>query len=183
LREHDPYSWIGKYREVIGNDERQFNSPGVRVPMLSLSRVLPPSAKYWPYPEYHSDHDTPEITSVRHLEDSRELVLRMIQTLEDNVTPVNLFQGELFCSRYGIHIDAYQNPEGNRVLFRILDLIDGTKSIAQIAESCQVSFSAVKGVVDELLRHRVVSIKEDERDYTSRMESQTDKLTPVSIGA
>lgn len=181
LREHDPYSWTGKYREVIGNDERQFNSPGVRVPMLSLSRVLPSSARYWPYPEYHSDHDSPEITSLRHLEDSCDLTLGMIQTLEDNVTPINLFQGELFCSRYGIHVDAYQNPEGNRALFRILDLIDGTKAISQIATTCQVPFSAVKAVIDELLSHGVISVKERLKDHTIGSENQIHEPTRSAV--
>jgi aminopeptidase-like protein len=30
----DPYSYQAPYRTVINNDERQFNAPGVRVPML-----------------------------------------------------------------------------------------------------------------------------------------------------
>jgi aminopeptidase-like protein/aminoglycoside N3'-acetyltransferase len=158
LKEHDPYAWTGRYREIIGNDERQFNSPGVRVPMLSFSRVLPTSAPAWPYPEYHSSFDTPEITSMRHLVDSTDLVLRMINTVEENVTPVNLFQGELFCSRFGIHIDAYENPEGNRALFRVLDLIDGTRSIADLANACGTAFSTIKAIVDELLRHGVISV-------------------------
>ena len=181
LREHDPYAWIGKYREVIGNDERQFNSPSVRVPMLSLSRVLPASAKHWPYPEYHSDHDNPDMTSLHHLEDSCELTLRMMQMLEDNITPINLFQGELFCSRYGIHVDAYQNPEGNRALFRILDLIDGSKSIAEIANACQVSFSAVKAVVDQLLAYGVVSERKARIHDTARDANQAVELARNTV--
>ena len=41
LRQHDPSGWTAPYRVLLGNDERQFNAPGVRVPMLSLMRVLP----------------------------------------------------------------------------------------------------------------------------------------------
>jgi aminopeptidase-like protein/aminoglycoside N3'-acetyltransferase len=162
LKENEPYGKVGRYREVIGNDERQFNSPGFRVPMLSLSRVLPSDSPNWPYPECHSSDDTPEIISIRHLESACELVLKMIEAFEANVTPQNQFQGELFCSRFGIRIDGYANPEGDRALFRILDLIDGTRSICDIAEQCRSSFSAVKGVVDELVRHHVVTISKDE---------------------
>jgi hypothetical protein len=93
------------------------------------------------------------------MEDAKALVLHMMDTVENNVIPVNLFQGELFCSRFGIHIDDYENPEGNRVLFRVLDLIDGTRSIADLANTCGVGFAAVKGIIQELLRHKVVSIK------------------------
>ena len=180
LSEHDPYGWVGKYREIIGNDERQFNSPGVRVPMLSLSRVLPPTHPAWPYPEYHSSSDTPAITSTRHLEDARDLVLRMIETVENNVTPLNLFQGELFCSRFGIHIDAYENPEGNRALFRLLDLIDGTRSIADLATECGIRFTSAKAVIDELLHQGVVSLATREKSTSEGSQAYVENRLAAS---
>jgi aminopeptidase-like protein/aminoglycoside N3'-acetyltransferase len=156
LHKHDYQGWVGEFRTVIGNDERQFNAPGVRVPMLSLSRVLPPQSPDWPYPEYHSSHDTPAVAPVRRLEDSRDLVLAMIDTLERNLVPLNKFKGEAFCSRFGIHIDAYANPEGNKKLFDIMFLIDGTLSIAQIANKCSASFEAVRQTIDVLVKHGLV---------------------------
>ncbi len=158
LKASDFHGWTGKYRTVIGNDERQFNGPGMRVPMLSLSRVLPDSSPDWPYPEYHSDHDNPDVLSHHNLDASAKLALRMIDTLENNKVPKNNFKGEVFCSRYGIFIDGYANPQGNMQLFNIMDHIDGTRTIAQIAKACEVSFDAVKGVVDELLRYGLVEV-------------------------
>ena len=156
LREHDPDGWTGAFRTIIMNDERQFNAPGVRVPMLSLSRVLPRLHQTWPYRQYHSSHDTPELVSTQRLKDSRNLVLQMIDTLENNLVPVNKFKGEVFCSRYGLHIDFYTNPEGHRALFDIMYLIDGTRSVAEIASACGISFWAAKKTIDELHRHGLV---------------------------
>jgi aminopeptidase-like protein/aminoglycoside N3'-acetyltransferase len=150
LKDRDPFGWTGAYRTIIGNDERQFNAPGVRVPLLSLSRVLPPASADWPYPEYHSSHDTPDLTSVRSLEASRDLVLNMIDTIENNRVPINRFKGEVFCSRFGIFIDPYSNPEGNRALFNVMDLIDGTLSVAEIASKCGISFQATMSVMNDL---------------------------------
>ena len=48
LTESTADAWIGAFRTVVGNDERQFNGPGVRVPMLSLSRVLRERNEGWP---------------------------------------------------------------------------------------------------------------------------------------
>lgn len=158
LGAHDRESWTGKFRSVIGNDERQFNAPGVRVPMLSLSRVRRPSDPAWPYPEYHSSRDTPAAVARGSLADSRDAVLRMIETLERNVIPVNRHRGEVFCSRYGIHVDAYDNPEGHRALFDIMYLIDGTRSVADIAAACGISFDAASRTVDELERHGLVTV-------------------------
>jgi len=156
LKDQDPFAWTGAYRTIIGNDERQFNGPGVRIPMLSLSRVVPPTSSNWPYPEYHSSHDTPGLTSVRNLEASRDLILNMIETFEDNRVPINRFKGEVFCSRFGIFVDPYSNPEGNRELFNVMDLIDGTRSVAKIARICNISFKSAHGLVELLRQHGLV---------------------------
>jgi aminopeptidase-like protein len=160
LSERDPAGWTGAFRTVIGNDERQFNGPGVRIPMLSLSRVLPPGHPDWPYREYHSDHDDPSTLSFDRIEESVALVLAMIDALEAERIPVNVHKGELFCSRYGVHIDAYVNPEGNKKLFDMLDRIDGTRSVAQIAQECGASIEAVRATVGELARLGVVAWRE-----------------------
>jgi Mn-dependent DtxR family transcriptional regulator len=49
-----------------------------------------------------------------------------------------------------LHIDPYASPEGNRALFDIIFLIDGTKSVDEIARSCGVSVEAADQVVDRL---------------------------------
>jgi aminopeptidase-like protein len=161
MKRRDPDSWTGEFRTIIGNDERQFNGPGVRVPMLSLSRVLPRTNSDWPYPEYHSSRDVPDPASIERLHRSRDVVLEMLDTLEANRVPVNRFQGEIFCSRYGVHIDAYANREGHKSLFDVMFLIDGTRSVAEIAEACGVSFDSVRRTVEELARHGLVEYRED----------------------
>ena len=158
LHAGDPEGWTGAFRTVIGNDERQYNAPGVRVPMLSLSRVLRPDSPNWPYRGYHSSNDTPAITSNERLAESRDLVLRMIDALEANVIPVNVYKGEVFCSRFGVHVDFYTNPEGNKALFDILFLIDGTRSIARIASECGISFEGARQTIEELHRRGVVRL-------------------------
>jgi len=129
--------------------------------MLSLSRVRPSTHPDWPYPQYHSSHDVPDADSINRLAASRDLVLKMVDALEGNRVPVNRFQGEVFCSRYGIHIDPYSNPEGSRSLFDVMFLIDGTRSIAEIASACGVSIESVRQTVEELTRHGLVGCRED----------------------
>jgi aminopeptidase-like protein/aminoglycoside N3'-acetyltransferase len=153
LQDHDPRGWTGAFRTVVGNDERQFNAPGVRVPMLSLSRVQKSQPGKHPYyPEYHSSHDTPELASPDRLADSRDLVLKMVDAIEGNAIPVNRFKGEIFCSRYGLNVDAYTDREGNKALFDVLFLIDGTRSEAEIARICNLSVDSVRQLVEELRR-------------------------------
>jgi aminopeptidase-like protein/aminoglycoside N3'-acetyltransferase len=160
LQEHDPRGWTGAFRTVVGNDERQFNAPGVRVPMLSLSRVEKSEPGKHPYyPQYHSSHDTPELAAPDSLAGSRDLVLKMIDAVEGNAIPVNRFKGEIFCSRYGLNVDVYTDREGNRALFDILFLIDGTRSEAEIARICNLPADSVRRLVEELRRLDLVEFR------------------------
>ncbi|MGA7991373.1 MAG: DUF4910 domain-containing protein [Thermoanaerobaculia bacterium] len=160
LKTHDPNGYTGPFRSLILNDEVQFNAPGARVPMLSLSRVHKPGAPDWPFRGYHSSHDTPESISIARLAESRDLTLKMIDALEKNLIPVNTTKGEVFCSRYGLHIDWYANPEGNRAFSDVLHLVDGTRSVAEIATTCGIPFESAKGVIDALVKCGLAEYRE-----------------------
>jgi aminopeptidase-like protein len=150
LRGLDPGGYTAPYRRVVDNDERQFNGPGVRVPMLSLSRVERSETVKRYYPEYHSSLDTPALVTQDRLEASRQVVLGLLQAWERNLYVVNQFKGEIFCSGYGIWIDYRVNPEGHRRLFEIMERCDGERTVADIAVELEVSFQAVWEVVSLL---------------------------------
>lgn len=143
LEHFDSQATSAPYRMVINNDERQFNSPGVRVPMLSISRVEPRQSPTWPYPEYHSSKDTPQIVTQQRLQASVDLVLGLLKNFENNQYVVNLFKGEIFCSGYGIWVDYRVNPEGHRRLFEIMERCDGSGTIADIASELGIPYQSV----------------------------------------
>lgn len=157
VRRQDPRSWTTPFRSLMGNDERQFNAPGVRVPMVSLTRMLPPGHPGHPFREYHSSEDTPDRAALDQLTQSRDVVLGMVEALENDRVPVNRFQGEVFCSRYGLHIDPFENPEGHRALFDIMYQVDGRHTVGDIARTCGVSNEAVAATLAELERHGLVT--------------------------
>ena len=158
FRDLDPRGYNGAYRTIIDNDERQFNAPGVRVPMLSLSRVeAPKSSGRPPYPQYHSSHDTPEIVTQERLEASVNIVLKLIEACENNQYLINNFKGEVFCSGYGIWIDYRLNPEGHRLLFEIMERCDGEHTVADIAHELDTGFQAVWLIVHQLHEKGLIS--------------------------
>jgi len=115
--------------------------------MLSLSRVEHPESPTRPYREYHSSHDTPAIITQERLDDSKAMVLGLLEAWENNQYVVNNFKGEIFCSGYGIWIDYRINPEAHRMLFRIMEYCDGLHTVADIAVNLHTSFQAVWQVV------------------------------------
>jgi aminopeptidase-like protein len=151
---------------VVDNDERQFNAPGVRVPMLSLSRVEPPETPYRYYREYHSSLDNPAIVSQERLEASCQVVLGLLQTWEQNQFIVNHFKGEIFCSGYGIWIYYRINPEGHRRLFEIMERCDGERTVADIAAELDIPFQAVWEVVSLLRQKGLVSFSRSPQPTT-----------------
>ncbi len=153
----DPAGYSAPYRSVINNDERQFNAPGVRVPMLSISRVEPAGSPTRPYLEYHSSLDTPAIVTQARLEASRDLILGLIHAWERNQYVVNHFKGEIFCSGYGIWVDYRQNPEGHRRLFEIMERCDGERTLADISAELQISFQAVWEIISLLQSKGLIS--------------------------
>lgn len=150
LKERDPEGWTGAFRRVIGNDERQFNAPGIRIPMLSLSRVLPRDHAEWPFREYHTSEDNLANFNPDKLEESVALICEMLHNLDRNTVLVNNYKGEVFCSRYAFHIDYAQHPEEHAAFFGAMDLIDGTRTPADIAATLNVKLSTVFRIVEKL---------------------------------
>lgn len=157
MQEHDPDGWTGPLPTVIGNDERQFNAPGVRVPMLSLSRVLKPDHPDWPFREYHSSHDNLETNSFNHVHDAVKLVLKFVDAAERNVTPKNKFRGEVFLSRYGLPPTG-ANRGTYYALLRMLSHLDGSASAWKISKQLELEFNLVTEVLSELEKHGLVKL-------------------------
>lgn len=148
--------WCTPFRSVPGNDERQFNAPGVRVPMSSLSRMQRPGTSGFPYPQYHSDHDSPAIISQERLDESLGTVMAMLECLENNYVPLNLFKGEVFLSRYGLNPGSFLEAADHQALFAVLFRIDGTRSLAQIAKEISEPFGRVLNICEKLRKHGLV---------------------------
>jgi aminopeptidase-like protein len=187
FRSSENEGYVGSYRTIIDNDERQFNAPGVRIPMMSLSRVENPElpeTRFRPYPEYHSSFDTPAIVNQARLEASRDLVLNLIEALEENQIDlslsfhdnakiaevdhrdshdenlyiVNQFKGEVFASGYGIWVDYREDEGGHKRLFEIIERCDGTRRPSDIADELEISVETVMQTIDQLLEKELVSL-------------------------
>jgi len=185
----EPCAWCAPYRGVVGNDERQFNAPGVRVPMLSYSRALPWGHPHRPYAEYHSAADNVSLVSADALEKSKATVLAMIEAWETrwfhkrgrpvgtnassyfnartsrpcsspeaNVWPLNRFKGEVFLSGFNLAVDRHQHLNLHRNRLKIMDCIDGTNSVHEIAERVGVPFAEVRGFIDQLEQAGLVDL-------------------------
>ena len=136
LKEIDDKSWHAPFMQIILNDERMFNSPGIDVPMLSLSRCLPKSHQDYPFKEYHTDKDNIENSDIDALHRSVDAILMIVSALENNCIPKRKYLGEIHCSRYA-KIDY---TSMYRYVHTIPYYINGERSIADIALECRFGF-------------------------------------------
>jgi aminopeptidase-like protein len=143
-------AWCGPHRGIVGNDERQFNAPGVRVPMLSYSRALPWSHPHRPFREYHSPADNLDITHADMLEKSAETVLAMIEAWEAADVPLNRFKGEVCLAGSGLAVDRNRDLTSHRRMLGMMDLIDGAHSTLDIAEQLELPHEEVTEFVNRL---------------------------------
>ena len=176
LREREPGGWTGDFRKIVGNDERQFNGPGWRVPMVGLSRAFPMTHKYWPFREYHTEMDTPATVDLARLEGSRDLVVAAADLLERNDYPVNHFTGEIFLSGLGFDVDFYRDPNTHAVVMGTMHLIDGTHSIVDMVEETGFRSADVLHVIEGFRAKGVVSLAREPVDAAAWKPCARDRI-------
>jgi len=138
----------GSFRKVISNDEMVFNGPGVDIPMISISR--------FPYPEYHTSDDNPNIISEEKLIESRNFILEILKILEQDYFPKRKFKGPIFLSGYGLWVDWRVNKKLNQNIEQIMLRLEGDKSIFDIAEELEMNFDDVLNYVNKFFENNLI---------------------------
>lgn len=138
----------GGFRKIISNDEMVFNGPGVDVPMISISR--------YPYPEYHTSDDNISIISENNLIESKNLILEILDVIEKDYYPLRNFKGPIFLSKFGLWIDWRENKKLNENMEQIMLLLEGDKSIFDIAEEIGLEFNEVLTYVNKFLENGLI---------------------------
>jgi aminopeptidase-like protein len=89
----------GPFRSIIGNDEIVWEAHGI--PMPSLSR--------FPYPEYHTSDDNPDIIELEQLQESIDVLEGTIDRLEEERVVKKQFDGVPATShpRYDLYVDTW----------------------------------------------------------------------------
>ncbi len=122
-----------------GYDERQFNSPGINLPVGRLTRT--PNGCY---PEYHTSADNLDLIHQSALVDTYTTYMKVFYVLENNKTYINNSpKGEPQLGKRGL----YRNTGGHRdienrqlALLWVLNLSDGDNSLLDIAERSGLTF-------------------------------------------
>lgn len=146
----------GKFRAIYGNDETVFESPPYNIPSISITR--------WPFPEYHTDQDTPNRLREDRLEDAVQTTVEICGALEKNLRPTTVARGLVCLSRYGLYKPVppvgangvdYTSIAGrwNRLMNSFPRLLDGKTDLLQIAENFDLPLDEVHAYARQWIGH------------------------------
>jgi aminopeptidase-like protein len=138
----------GAFREIVGNDEMVINGPGVNVPCISLSR--------WPYDEYHTSDDNPEIIHEAMLVEAADVIEEIIRIYASNYVPKRTFRGPVFLSGHGLWVDWRVNKKLNRALEKIMLRFEGKHSVFEIANELDLDYWETREYVERFRREGLV---------------------------
>jgi len=157
LKKETPGFKEGEYLKVIGNDEKVFNAYGVNIPTISINRARDEKRKI--YPEYHTSADNLEAVNWKALEESKNIVLKIIDILDRNYVPVPTYKGPVFLSRFGLWVDWRETPELNSAVYDIMYSFDGKNSLFDVCEKFDLDFNMVYSYAERFHDNKLIEKK------------------------
>ncbi|MEE2924503.1 MAG: DUF4910 domain-containing protein, partial [bacterium] len=159
LRETSIIHRVGKFGEVIGNDEKVLESPGVSIPTISLTRCQP-----WlegrPFPEYHSSLDTPEKITLERIIEVEDIVEKILMQLNSNFYPIPKFKGPIYLTPLNLWIDPRKDPQYLIKINELMQLLhEDDLSMIEIANRLEISYSLLMEWVDTFEKNELLSRK------------------------
>jgi aminopeptidase-like protein len=142
------YSYLSR-----GSDERQYCSPGVDLPVVSIMR-----SKYATYPEYHTSLDDLRLISPEGLEGSYEILKKCIHLLENNFHYRAVCLGEPQLGKRGL----YPNVNSKAFKFEaaaMMDFLayaDGTRDLVDISNIIKAPVETLFPIIEKLERCKLI---------------------------
>jgi aminopeptidase-like protein len=155
LRHIDPnyikYSFLER-----GSDERQYNSPGIDLPIASIMR-----SKYGIYPEYHTSLDNLDFISSKGLEGGYVAVQKSIECFEHNYYPKTTVYCEPQLGKRGLYptLSTKETAAQVRDMMNLIAYSDGMLSLVEICQKIEAPLWKVYPILEKLVKEQLIDIK------------------------
>jgi aminopeptidase-like protein len=140
-----------------GSDERQYNSPGVDLPVASIMR-----SKYGTYPEYHTSLDNFDLVTEKGLLGSFKVVTSCIELVMRNTIPITTVICEPQLGRRNLYPKLAKKTNKvskTRKIMNFIQYADGSNDLIQISNFINTSFKETYEIFKLLKKKKLIKIK------------------------
>ena len=148
IKKYKIYSFLQR-----GSDERQYNSPGVDLPISSIFRT-----KYGKYPEYHTSLDNFDVVTLKGLKGGYQVAKTAVDILLNLTIPRSKILCEPQMSKKGLYPNL-STKKRNQVSQSYLDFIqysDGKNTIEAISKKIHLNIHKTKKIYKLLKKKKLV---------------------------
>ena len=142
------YSFLAR-----GSDERQYNSPGVEIPMTVLSR-----SKFYTYPEYHTSLDNFNLVTQRGLYGGYKFVKEVVNLLQNKIIPFSKHICEPMMSKRKLRSTTSSGYiKLNQInIMSFISYSDGKNDLKKISDLINLPLNKVKKIYSLLLKKKLI---------------------------
>ena len=137
-----------------GSDERQYNSPGVNLPITSIFRT-----RYGDYPEYHTSLDNFDVVTFRGISGGFKVAKEAIEILQEEIYPKYKIICEPQMGKRGFYNKVFLKEKklSSDTYMDFLQYADGRNSLKEISKIINLSFANSKKIFKTLLKKKLVT--------------------------
>lgn len=144
------YNWNDR-----GSDERQYCSPGVDLPIATFCR-----SKFGTYPEYHTSNDTfGKVVTNKGLNQSLDILKKIINTIESNFVPKNKVICEPFLTKYNKY-PTISKSDNNKIesknILNFMTWADGHNDLIDISYKLGIKYSLCLDISNFLKNNNLI---------------------------
>ena len=136
-----------------GSDERQYNSPGVDLPIASIFR-----SKYAKYPEYHTSLDNFNIVTEKGIKGGFDVAREAVEILVKKIIPKNKILCEPQMGKRGLYATLSTKDEKKiqRGYMSFLQYADGKNDLEDISTLLNIKLNLANKIYNILKKNNLV---------------------------
>ena len=137
-----------------GSDERQYNSPGVDLPIASIFRT-----RYGDYPEYHTSLDNFDLVSVKGISGGFNIAKYATINLQNKIIPTAKIYCEPQLGKRGLYpsISDKKLDMFSRNIVNILMYSNGRDSLEKISKIIKLNYNECLKLYKILLKNKLIN--------------------------
>ena len=148
IKNYKIYSFLKR-----GSDERQYNSPGVDLPISSIFRT-----KYGEYPEYHTSLDNFNLVTLKGCIGGFNVARKSIEILLERIYPKCKIMCEPQMGKRGLYptLSSKNIKKLTKSYMNFLQYADGTNSLEKISNLIKLDLNSVRKIHSILFKNNLI---------------------------